>query len=404
MSEHYWQTVSDLAPDITGAAKTVLSNKRPDFKKVVAIIAYWETASGLDRLRAQADKLGRLFEDDFKFEVLVYKIPDNVEDWEFISIIGGGLRKVSKDRDGLFILYYGGHVTISDTTTRRLWKKENRPRSPQINWSMNMQAIFNASPICSKFFIFDCCHAGGMIDPTLAWETSYELLGACAADVQTSALHASSFTAALLQEMSNNTFNIWELHSVLCSSDKQSEYNLAQFPHYQDFVGPCRRGESASALIKKVTSPVEYENRPRTAPGMLHRLRIMTDAAVCVAITFKCTAEAFMVESQAIQKNWQKWFRFAPTEVDDVIVQACREPPPTGCKRYDILPTYTPIFFSVRLHMLQCALRMAKFEPGGCVVPLKTYRSSAWRKSCFHSSKSRSLELPISSMVTSMAL
>ncbi|EXU98265.1 hypothetical protein X797_008655 [Metarhizium robertsii] len=319
-SEHYWQTVSDLAPDITRAAKTILSNKRPHFKKVVAVIAYWESASGLDHLRAQADKLGRLFKDDFKFEVLVYKIPDNVEDWEFISIIGGELCKVSKDRDGLFILYYGG-------------------------------------PICSKLFIFDCCHAGGMIDPTLAWETSCELLGACAADVQASSLHVSSFTAALLQEMPDNTFNV-------------CEYNLAQFPHYQDFVGPCRRGESASALIKKVTSPVESENRPRTAPDVLHRLTTMTDAAVCVAITFKCTAEAFMVESQAIQKNWQKWFRFAPTEVDDVIVQACREPPPTGCKRYDIPPTYTQIFFSVRLHMLQSALRMAKFEPGGCVVPL----------------------------------
>ncbi|EFZ02069.2 hypothetical protein MAA_01651 [Metarhizium robertsii ARSEF 23] len=231
-SEHYWQTVSDLAPDITRAAKTILSNKRPHFKKVVAVIAYWESASGLDHLRAQADKLGRLFKDDFKFEVLVYKIPDNVEDWEFISIIGGELCKVSKDRDGLFILYYGG-------------------------------------------------------------------------------------------------------------SDKQSEYNLAQFPHYQDFVGPCRRGESASALIKKVTSPVESENRPRTAPDVLHRLTTMTDAAVCVAITFKCTAEAFMVESQAIQKNWQKWFRFAPTEVDDVIVQACREPPPTGCKRYSSQYAFT---------------------------------------------------------------
>ncbi|KAF5137705.1 hypothetical protein E5D57_001484 [Metarhizium anisopliae] len=310
-------TVSDLAPNIPRAAKTVLSNKRPHFKKAVALIAYWETASGLDHLRAQADKLGRLFEDDFKFEVLVYKIPDNVEDREFISIIGGELRKVSKDRDGLFILYYEGHATISDNTTRRLWKKENRPRSPQINWSMNMQAIFNASPICSKLFIFDCCHAGGMIDPTLAWETSCELLAACAADVQASALHVSSFTAALLQEMSNNTFNVRELHSVLCSSDKQSEYNLAQFPHYQYFVRPCRRGESASALIKKVASPVESENRPRTAPDMLHRLTTMTDATVCVAITFKCTAEAFMVEFQSIQQNWQQWFRFAPTEVDD---------------------------------------------------------------------------------------
>lgn len=37
-SEHYWQTVSDLASDITRAAKTILSNRRPHFKKVVAVL------------------------------------------------------------------------------------------------------------------------------------------------------------------------------------------------------------------------------------------------------------------------------------------------------------------------------------------------------------------------------
>ncbi|KID95628.1 hypothetical protein MAJ_08418, partial [Metarhizium majus ARSEF 297] len=288
-SEHYWQTVPDLAPDITRAAKTILSNRRPHFKNVVAVIAYWETASGLDHLRAQADKVGRLFEDDFKFEVLVYKMPDNINDRTFTSTICSELDKVSNDRDGLFILYYGGHATMSDTTTTRLWKKENQPKSPELEWSTNIRTLSKSHVICSKLFIFDCSQAGRMIDPALAWETSCELLGACAADVQASALHVSSFTAALLQEMSNNAFNVWELHSVLCSSDKQSEYNLALFPHYQDFVGPCRRGESASALIKKVTSPVEFENRPRTASDMLHRLTTMTDAAVFVAITFKGT-------------------------------------------------------------------------------------------------------------------
>ena len=47
----YWETVSDFASDITGAARNALSNRRPYFKKVVAVIVYWETASRLKHLR-----------------------------------------------------------------------------------------------------------------------------------------------------------------------------------------------------------------------------------------------------------------------------------------------------------------------------------------------------------------
>ncbi|KID81294.1 lipoxygenase [Metarhizium guizhouense ARSEF 977] len=304
-ASEYWETVSDFASDITRAAKNALSNRRSHFKKVVAVIAYWETSSGLDHLRAQADELGKLFEDDFKFEVLVYKIPDNVTDRKFISTIGDELDKVSKDRDSLFILYYGGHATMPDTTTTRLWKKENRPRSPEIEWSSAIRSLFKTGAICSKLFVFDCCHAGGMIDPTLAWETSF-----------------SSFTTAFLEEISNNTYDVWELHSVLCDSDKRNHYKLSKFPHYQDFMG--HQGQSASTLIKKVGPPVTSENRPQTAPDMLDRLTTMTDAVICIAVTFNCTAEAFIKEFDAIQKNWKRWFRFAPTEFDDVIVKACR--------------------------------------------------------------------------------
>jgi Caspase domain len=321
-TSEYWETVSDFASDITRAAKDALLNRRTYFKKVLAVIAYWETASGLKHLRDQADKLGRLFNDEFKFEVLVYKIPETVIDRKFISTIGDELDKVLKDRDSLFILYYGGHASMEEFTPLRLWKKENAPKSPEIEWSSAIRSLFKTGAVCGKLFIFDCCHAGGMIDPTLVWETSCELLGACAADVQASALKVSSFTTAFFEEVSNNTYNIWELHSALCSTDKRTKYNLRKFPYYQDFMG--HQSQSASTLIKKVRPPDESEDRPRTPSDMLTRLTTISDAVICIAVTFKCTAETFMEELNGIKKDWKRWFKFAPTEFDDTIVKACR--------------------------------------------------------------------------------
>ncbi len=317
----YWETAFDFASDITRAAKNVLLNRRPYFKEVVAVIAYWETATGLQHLRNQADKLGTLFEDSFKFKVLVYKIPATVSDRKFVATIGDELDKVSNDRDSLFILYYGGHASMEESTTVRLWKKENHPKSPEIEWSSAIRSLFKTEAICSKLFIFDCCHAGGMIDPTLAWDTSCELLGACAADVQASALKVSSFTRAFFEEVSNNTYDILELHSALCSTDKRLEHNLAKFPYYQDFMG--HESQSASALIKKVGPPDESQDLPRTPSNMLARLESISDAVVCIAVTFKCTAETFMEEIEVVKKNWRRWFKFAPTECDDIIVKAC---------------------------------------------------------------------------------
>ena len=160
-----------------------------------------------------------------------------------------------------------------------------------------------------------------MIDPTLAWEPSCELLGACAADVQASALEISSFTTAFLEEVSNNTYNIRDLHSALCSTDKRMKYNLAKFPCYQEFMG--RQSRSSLTLIKKVGSPADSENRPRTPSDTLACLATISDAVSCTAVTLKCTAEVFMDELEGARKDWRQCFKFAPTECDDIIVKAC---------------------------------------------------------------------------------
>lgn len=319
-----WETVSDLASDIARAARNALFSRK-HFKKVVAVIAYWESATGLEHLRDQADKLGRLFEDKFKFEIFVYNIPAHVRNWPFIQAIGNELDRIADDPDSLFILYYGGHASIVDYSRvdLRLWKKEDNIDSPSIDWSTAIRMLFESRIVCNKLFIFDCCQAGGMIDPTVRWETSCELLGACDADVKAPALRISSFTAALLEELSENTYDIWELHSALCNPDKRTKYNLAKPPHYHNFVG--RRTELASTLIRKVGSPKEPQNRPRKPSDILARLAI-SSAVICVTITFRCTANALVEEFKEIKRDWRRRFRFAATHFDDIIVKACRGP------------------------------------------------------------------------------
>ena len=161
-----------------------------------------------------------------------------------------------------------------------------------------------------------------MIDLTLEWKISCELLGACAADVKASALRVSSFTAALLEELSEKTYDIWELHSALCNPDKRTKYNLAKPPHYHNFVG--RRTELASTLMKKVGSPEETENRPRRPSDILARLITISDTVICVTITFRCTADALVEEFKEIKRDWRRRFRFAATDFGDIIVKACR--------------------------------------------------------------------------------
>jgi hypothetical protein len=318
----HWKTVNELAADITSAAESILSNRKKSFSKVVAVIAYWQNASGLAHLRKEADKLHEVFA-RLNFEVYLYKIPDSEPDWNFVSTIGGQLTKVSKDRDSLFILYYGGHATMEEWTNKLFWKKENQKMSPEVEWSSAIRTLFRTGAICSKLFIFDCCHAGGMIDSTLNWETSCELLGACAADVQASALRVSSFTRALREEVSKHTYDIWELHSALCDPDNRAHYNLSKFPYYRDFMG--KLAQATSALLKKVGSPVESAGRALKAAETLRRLTTMAREAVfCVAVTFQCDAQTLVQQVDEIKKNWRRWFRFAPTEFNGMIVKACR--------------------------------------------------------------------------------
>ena len=252
---------------------------------------------------------------------MVYKIPNTIDEFEFCSTIGNELKKIKRDQESLFILYYGGHASAEKFTDTRLLKKESHAGSPQIEWSSSIRILFKTGVVCSKLFIFDCCYAGAMIDLTLPWEPSCELFGACGPDVEASAIQTSSFTKAFLNEIRNNTYEIWELNSALTSTENLRKYNLRKCPHYQK-LGP-KRDSLDTAIIKKVGTASEFDDDRPTPPDMLKRLDSMSDAAICIAITLKSTGKAFLEEFDEIKKDWRRWLKFPPTGCDDIIVKAC---------------------------------------------------------------------------------
>ena len=86
------------------------------------------------------------------------------------------------------------------------------------------------------------------------------------------------------------------------------------------------QSQSASALTKKVGSPGEPKDRSRKPSDLLARLQIISDAVIRIAVTFKCTAEAFVEELEGVKKDWTRCFNFAPTECDDIIIKAYHGP------------------------------------------------------------------------------
>ena len=163
-----------------------------------------------------------------------------------------------------------------------------------------------------------------MIDPSLKWQTSCELLGACAADVEASALGFSSFTRAFLEEISHNTYTIWELYSDLCSIENRKKYNLKKFPFYQNFIG--HHSDTASTVLAAVGCADESQDRPQRPSDKLAHLDTFTEAVICVAITFSCIPEVFVREIETIQQGWTRWFKFPPTEADNIRVTAIKGP------------------------------------------------------------------------------
>jgi hypothetical protein len=148
-----------------------------------------------------------LKDDKYGFKAHEYAIRRDYGLQDFTYELTPHIRKIKNNRHSLFILYYGGHASVSDNIC--YWKAEIREASPRIEWSTAQRTLFMESE-CDKLFLLDCCHAGDMINRRIGWKDACELLGASSGAVRASA-RPKAFTRALLEELQDPGLDIRQL-------------------------------------------------------------------------------------------------------------------------------------------------------------------------------------------------
>lgn len=330
-SDNHLTDLKSFAESMSAATERCLKTRKT-FNKVAAVVSYWEKPKDLPHMKQNAQKLVDLFRDQYEFDVMDYEIPRKTKDRHFVFNISPHLETVSDDPNSLFIFYYGGHASVPNGTLaeKRLWMPENRigQHDPKIEWSSVSRTLFNGVQ-CQVLFILDCCHAGAMVDEKIDW-TACEMLAACPPEHKASATQISSFTMALYKELKDQLYDVIELHSVLCSTQKREEHSLKSDPWYRHFTTKPRYTPSAMIRRSELPSIQEINGSQEAYNGsekLLARLKRTSNAKVLIAVTFKGTASGIidMLSGDEMRKEFESWFRHTPIHVLDLVFTAVQQ-------------------------------------------------------------------------------
>lgn len=330
-SDNHLTDLKSFAASMSAAAESCLKTRKK-FDKVAVVVSYWENPKDLPHMKQNAQNLVELFRDQYEFDVMDYEIPRKTKDRQFVVRIAEHLEKVSEEPNSLFIFYYGGHASVPDGTLgeKRLWMPENRigQHDPKIEWSSASRSLFNDVQ-CQVIFILDCCHAGAMIDEKINW-TACEMIAACPPEHKASATQISSFTRALYNELKDQLYDVIELHSVLCSTQKREEHSLKSDPWYRHFT--TKSHYAPSAMIRRSEPPSTHESNGSQeayngSDKLLARLKRTSNAKVLIAVTFKGTASGIIhqLSGHEMRKEFESWFRHTPIHVLDLVFTAVQQ-------------------------------------------------------------------------------
>jgi hypothetical protein len=219
----------------------------------------------LEHIAKNAKEIRNLFGDIYGFEVHKYAIRRDCDLQDFTFDITPCIRKIKRNRQSLFILYYGGHAAVSNNTC--CWKEEVGETSPRIDWSTAQRTLFMESE-CDKLFLLDCCYAGDMIDRRIEWKGACELLGGAI----TASSRPKAFTRALIEELQDPGLDIRQLWTILTDSEKRNEYSLEVDPYYFDYSGCQHPSISMRALGRQSNTCKELND--------------CSDARILIKVTF----------------------------------------------------------------------------------------------------------------------
>lgn len=318
-TDFHMEQLSRFAEDMSSAARRIFED-RPGITSVVIFICWWESARNLEYMRNNAQRLARLFREVYGYiDVEEYAIPTEITTADFGLNIQLKLQKIKGDTESLFIFYYGGHGIVTDKGDRLL-QRNFESGSENVEWEYVVKYLFKHT-LCRKLFIFDCCQAGAMIEPTEAasWLVPAEMLCACPPSFRAYAGEAASFTAAIIIELERRTLGIADLWALLCSSAKRQEHHLASDPWYRNFSPEPRH---RSVVLRRL---IELETRDEILNVERAEQLRQSDVSILIKVAFRNSAATFYTQYDDIRRDWEHWLQGAPDGIKPLCLIAVRE-------------------------------------------------------------------------------
>ena len=193
-----FETYKKFAEELDTAAETILQRKSR-YDRVRVLLTYWKTEfSDRIHIEATALQLETVFRMQYEFQTEMLELDDDAYTNLNLKFSGLTMELKKKTTNELFILYYGGHGYYEDKdVTQPRWTAADSEDILEVcrpvDWRSLQRQV--AEMACDVFFLFDCCYAEGMMDDTLKWGGSCQLLGA--------------------SPLTEKAGGLWKIHSLL---------------------------------------------------------------------------------------------------------------------------------------------------------------------------------------------
>jgi hypothetical protein len=322
--EHLPELADFVKAVAEGVSRVVFPRPQRPYATVHALMISWEE----DDLRTEHEisNLRKTFEKTYGYTTNHYKIPSSDSpEFDLDLVLSQTNYHHGRNKDGLLIIYYGGHGELEKRTSHAIWKAwldstsaPRSPRSPQLNWSDVQSTAMKAKG--DILFILDCCYASGALrtahNPYRGHTTRRELLLASGNE---KASTQNSLTKAIiceLDELRGSPCTISSLHSSLLQN--QPEHGLKPTP-----IFTCMAGASAGISLVPLPDPATSAHPDGQS--------MITPKADLAQLTSECRVliSVALVElgGPSMYKAWVEWFRdHAPPNVAGISIEQIIKP------------------------------------------------------------------------------
>ncbi|KAF7503041.1 hypothetical protein GJ744_004679 [Endocarpon pusillum] len=240
------------------------------YRKVSVLLIHWEK-EGTDSFDAQTevDRLKTVLSGRYKFHVTERKLNTKKMAQLQINMHLANFLYQEDDENTLLIIYYAGHGTPDQSTGRLLLANGNPAASDVISDRLNhivwqeAEGLIHTASRPDIFLIFDCCHAGRLLNTRQkpVWsDRIFEFLGATGPDGTTPLPGKDSFTSALIWALEQ----LADEHARFMSNELLEKILKAPGFSEQGQV-PCMNGRGPHCVRKLILEPMDLDEEKAQA-------------------------------------------------------------------------------------------------------------------------------------------